>query len=212
MEKIPTLFLRDLENMRLVTRNVNPDAAWVFDSNAIATVKKDGTNIRVTVVNGQCTHVEKRRNPTREEKKLGAEPGYIDAHREDPSDKHIFAAVDATSFRDWPDGAWSCEALGPKIQGGIESVTPCLYAFLLNPVIAPGFPDGDLTYDKIKSYLESHEIEGIVWHHPDGRMCKVKRRDFNLPWPSQSMTTETARPSIGISNTTLQRELGYNPE
>ena len=27
------------------------------------------------------------------------------------------------------------------------------------------------------------EIEGVVWHHPDGRMAKVKRRDFGLVWP-----------------------------
>lgn len=182
MEKIPTLFLRDPENMRLVTQNVNPDAAWVFDSHAIATVKKDGTNIRVTVVNGRCTHVEKRRNPTREEKALGAEPGYIDALRENPSDKHIFAAVDATNFQSWPNGAWSCEALGPKIQGGIESTTPCLYAFSLHPVLIVDFPDGIPTYDLIKSYLESHEIEGIVWHG-HAKTAKIKRRDFGLKWP-----------------------------
>lgn len=24
--------------------------------------------------------------------------------------------------------------------------------------------------------------EGLVWHHPDGRMAKVKRTDFGLPW------------------------------
>ena len=27
------------------------------------------------------------------------------------------------------------------------------------------------------------DIEGIVWHHPDGRMAKIKRRDFGLSWP-----------------------------
>jgi hypothetical protein len=30
------------------------------------------------------------------------------------ADKHIFAAVDATDFSKWPDGSWSCEAVGPK--------------------------------------------------------------------------------------------------
>ena len=29
MKKIPTLFIRDPQNMKLVTREVNPDAAWV---------------------------------------------------------------------------------------------------------------------------------------------------------------------------------------
>src|SRR5712691_12134969 len=98
MDKIPTLFLRNPENMRLVTHEVNPEATWVFDGNAVPTRKRDGTNIRVHILNGTCTLVEKRRNPTREEKATGAEPGYVDANRNDSSDKHIFAAVDATNF------------------------------------------------------------------------------------------------------------------
>src|SRR5438309_1943884 len=103
MEKIPTLFVRNPENMKLVTRDVNPDAAWIFTANVVPTVKKDGMNIRVNVVLGGVASVEKRRNPTREEKALGAEPGYVMANRDDPSDKHIFAAVDATDFSTWPE-------------------------------------------------------------------------------------------------------------
>src|SRR5260221_30671 len=100
MEKIPTLFLRNPERMQLVTREVSPDAAWVLEGHGVPTVKKDGTNILVTVVAGKLSHGEKRRNPTREEKAMGAEPGYVDASRDDPADKHIFAAVDATNFSD----------------------------------------------------------------------------------------------------------------
>lgn len=182
MHKIPTLFIRNPQNMKLVTRDVNPDAAWVFDGGAIPTIKKDGTNIRVTVAGGQCTHVEKRRNPTREEKALGVEPDYIDADRNDPNDKHIFASVDATSFPGWPDGAWPCEALGPKIQGGIEASQPMLYSFALTPlVIAEPF---ELSFDGIRYYLAWHAIEGIVWHdEKHEQFAKIKRRDFNLPWP-----------------------------
>ncbi len=184
MEKIPTLFVRNPENMKLVTRDINPDAAWVFTANVVPTVKKDGTNIRVTVQDNECVHVEKRRNPTREEKAAGAEPGYVDASRDDPQDKHIFAAVDATDFSSFIDGMWPCEALGPKIQGGIESDISCLYPFWLNPIVLSHVA---LNYDAIKAFLEEHPIEGIVWqdvHHY--RAVKVKRRDFNLPWPIRS--------------------------
>lgn len=35
------------------------------------------------------------------------------------------------------------------------------------------------TYDGLRSLLsKSFPFEGIVWHHPDGRMAKLKRRDF----------------------------------
>ena len=27
-------------------------------------------------------------------------------------------------------------------------------------------------------------IKGIVFHHPDGRMAKIRRKDFGLKWPS----------------------------
>lgn len=182
MKKIPTLFVRDPQNMKIVTREVNPDAAWVFDGYATPTVKKDGTNIRVTVVGGRCTHVEKRRNPTREEKAQGMEPGYVGANRGDPGDKHIYAAVDATNFAGWPDAAWSCEALGPKIQGGVECSIPVLYSFIRSPlVIAEPI---ELSYDGIRDFLATHEIEGIVWHDRQlYRYAKIKRRDFGFPWP-----------------------------
>lgn len=26
-------------------------------------------------------------------------------------------------------------------------------------------------------------MKKIPWWHPSGRMCKIKRRDFGLPWP-----------------------------
>jgi|SRR5450631_53954 len=184
MQKIPTLFLRDPTNMKLVTREVNPDAAWVLEGQGTPTRKKDGTSIRVTVQDGRCVKLEKRRNPTREEKAQGAEPGYIDAHRDDPADKHIFAACDQehymASTHAWPDGVYSCEALGPKIQGGVESGVPLLYPFTLHP---ERLSENPRTFEAIRDFLTQTEIEGIVWHHEDGRMAKIKRKDFGLPWP-----------------------------
>ncbi len=180
MEKIPTLFLRNPDNMTLVKQEVNPDAMWVLEGYGIPTRKKDGTNVRVTVKDQECIHIEKRRNPTRTEKANGAEPGYIDAHRNDPADKHLIAACDETNYIGWPDGVYSCEALGPKIQGGVEFGLPVLYPFTLVPEVLREDPR---TYSEIRNFLARNEMEGIVWHHEDGRMAKIKRRDFGLPWP-----------------------------
>lgn len=41
----------------------------------------------------------------------------------------------------------------------------------------------ELSFGGIQSFLSVTPVEGIVWHHHDGRMAKIKRRDFNLPWP-----------------------------
>jgi hypothetical protein len=32
----------------------------------------------------------------------------------------------------------------------------------------------------IAQYLREHDIKGIVWHHPDGRMAKIKGKDFGI--------------------------------
>jgi hypothetical protein len=187
MKKIPTLFVRNPENMKLVTREVNPECEWLFNEPSFATIKKDGTNIQVIVHDGKCINVNKRRNPTREQKALGDEPGYIQADRNDSADQYIFAAVDATDFSNWPNGDWSCEALGPKIQGGIESNVPELYPFSLYSTVIIDFSNiENITYDYIQKYLEDHEIEGIVWREAaeeNPRFAKIKRRDFGLQWP-----------------------------
>jgi hypothetical protein len=180
MEKIPTLFLRDPGNMSRVTREVDPAAAWVLAGEGTPTVKRDGTNVRVVVRDGRLRQVWKRRNPTREEKAAGAEPGYVGCLADDPGNKHTLAAVAATDFVVWPDGEWPCEALGPKIQGGVEGGGPRLYPFSWAP---ERLPDCERTFDGIRALLERLPVEGVVWHHPDGRMAKLKRRDFGFPWP-----------------------------
>ena len=35
-----------------------------------------------------------------------------------------------------------------------------------------------LDFDGLAVWLHAHPWEGIVWHHPDGRMAKLKKRDF----------------------------------
>lgn len=184
MQKIPTLFVRDESNPRLVTEMVTSGCEWVLSGEGKATRKYDGTNVRVTVRGGKCAHVEKRRNPSREEKKFGAEPGYVDASRDDASNKWIFAAVDATDFSDWPDGAWSCEAVGPKIQGGPDGLDAGLVPFSLPSFVETHAVNNSVrTFDDLKAFLANTMIEGIVWHHSDGRMAKIKRRDFGFKWP-----------------------------
>lgn len=182
MKKIETIFDRD-ENFK-VTPKVRAGCEWVFAGEGIPTEKLDGTNVRLTVENGKLIHVEKRRNPTKEEKTQGIEPGYIDANRNDPSDKHIFGAVDNTIVLNWPDGLHECEAVGTKIQGNpLELAIPRCYPFKLAPVVLPDMPRN---FDAIKEYilgLESryspgHLAEGVVFHHPDGRMAKIKQKDF----------------------------------
>lgn len=184
MKKIETIFNRD-NNFKVIPQ-FRSGCEWVQAGEGVLTEKLDGTNIRLTVKSGQIAHVEKRRNPTRQEKSEGVEPGYIDAYRNDPQDKHIFKAVDGTSTSDWPDGIYEAEAVGPKIQGNpLELKQPTCYPFKFRPVV---LPDCQRTFMGIKEYVlnlesqfsPSHLAEGIVFHHSDGRMAKIKRKDFDI--------------------------------
>ena len=41
--------------------------------------------------------------------------------------------------------------------------------------------DAPRTFDALRAFLADHDdIEGIVWHHPDGRMVKIKGKDFGI--------------------------------
>lgn len=182
MQKIETIFDRD-EHFR-VTPKVRVGTEWVFNGEGIATEKIDGTNVKLTVESGKIIKVEKRRNPSKEEKLSGVEPGYVDAKRDAPEDKHIFRAADNTDVTNWANGSWSCEAIGPKIQGnplGLEK--PICYNFTLYPTVVSNVPR---TYGGLKEFFKNfdsvyspgHKAEGIVFHRSDGVMAKIKARDF----------------------------------
>ena len=76
------------------------------------------------------------------------------------------------------DGTY--ELIGPKVQGNPHDM-------LIHSLVPHGLVqirEAGRTFDNIRKLLaENTHVEGIVWHHEDGRMAKIKRRDFGLPWP-----------------------------
>jgi hypothetical protein len=182
MDKIPTLFERD-DRFHVVDKP-RAECAWVFNGEGSGTEKLDGTNVRLTTRSGHLVRVEKRRNPTKVQKQLGIVDGwYVDAD-DSAEDKWIVDAARNTDVTGWPDGEHSCEALGPRIQGnplGLEE-RRCI-PFNLE---IPEYVDVPRTFDGLHEFLTTldsrfapgHLAEGIVFHHPDGRRAKIKRKDF----------------------------------
>lgn len=183
MEKIPTIFNRG-DNFRVIDQ-VREGCEWVFSGEGTATEKVDGTNVRLTIRAGQCVRVEKRRNPTKVQKKNGVFDGwYVDADEYGQEDKWIYEAVGNTEVKSWPDGEHSCEALGPKIQGnplGLEH-----HLCVPFDLEIPSYDEIPRSYDGLykalteleSRYSPAHLAEGIVFHHSDGRRAKIKRKDF----------------------------------
>ncbi len=183
IEKIPTIFERG-EGFKVIDRP-RAECEWVFAGEGIPTEKLDGTNIRVTIRCGEVVRIEKRQNPSKIQKRKGIIDGwYVDADEFDKTDQWIFAAVRETETGKWLDGEHPCEALGPRIQGnplGLEHHI-CV-PFNLD---IPRYAQLPLTYEGLANSLAMLEslyapgqlAEGIVFHHPDGRRAKIKRKDF----------------------------------
>lgn len=183
MEKIPTLFERD--DTFGVTPRVRAGCEWVLAGEGAATEKLDGTNVRLTVRSGQLVRLEKRRNPTKVQKKQGIKDGwYVDADEFGPEDRWIYDAARSTDITAWPDGEHVCEALGPSVQGNPLGLSK--HVCLPFNVQAPVYEDSPRTFDGLRAFLAAipsryspgHTAEGIVFHHPDGRRAKIKRKDF----------------------------------
>jgi len=173
MKKIPTIFKRNPENMKEILRLQNPAASWVFAGEGLATRKYDGT----------CCLISEGKFFKRREIKDGKQKpdDFILADSDeitgkivgwvpvDQNDKyHMEAFMDSLA-----DGTY--ELCGPKVQSNPEKYERHV---LIRHETAEQYPDCPRDFDGIKNFIENMDIEGIVFHHPDGRMAKIKKRDF----------------------------------
>ncbi len=188
MNKIPTIFERDPKTYK-VTAEIRPECLWILSEEAIATEKLDGMNVRLTTRRGEIVRVERRNNPTKQQKARGiVEPWYREAFRD--ADQHIIKATGFTDVSKWCDGEHCCEAIGPSLQNNplglkdpvcvsidLGSDSCCLA--LKTQYLATDF---DVFRQWIlmleSSYSPGHPAEGVVFHHWDGRRAKIKRKDF----------------------------------
>lgn len=179
MKKIPTLFVRDEVDRRYVTPQVTPGCEWVLAGEGIPTRKFDGTCVLIRYglhgTEALC----------RREVKAGKEtPPNFEAIEHDPvtgktvgwepSDQSGFARyVNEAIYPGIQPGTY--ELIGPRINGNPENWSD--HALIRHGVVALTNPD-PLTFETLRDALLGEPFEGIVWHHPDGRMAKLKRRDF----------------------------------
>lgn len=183
MQKIISLFRRNYDGDRLVRDEVTPGAEWVLAGEGVATRKWDGT----------CCKIEKGGLYKRYDAKKGKTPpaGFIPAQDPDPvtghwpgwllvgmgsEDKYFRQAIEGYGelAAEFEDGTY--ELVGPKINGNSEG-------FESHQLIRHGIhiiEDLPRTFEHIQGYLSVAAIEGIVWHHPDGRMVKIKAKDFGI--------------------------------
>ena|SRR3990167_2666717 len=187
MKKVISLFKRDYEGTRLVYNEIVPGAEWVQAGEGIATIKIDGTSCLIE--NGKIYKrydVKKGRAvpngfiPAQDPDPMtGHWPGWVEILRNDPSDQWHVEAFDNQNINTIYDGTY--ELIGPKVQGNPYNLSQ-------HELVKHGSwsfrEDPPRTFDELKEFFSQNPIyEGIVWHHPNGDMVKIKRRDFGLLWP-----------------------------
>jgi hypothetical protein len=178
MKKIPTIFKRNPDNMKELLREPNPEADWVFAGEGVATRKYDGT----------CCLVKDGVYYKRREIKPGQElpQDFMLADTDAITGKRVgWVPVDTTGREDcWHMDAWhpglkdgTYELIGPRVQGNPERVSTHLLIVHAN---TEKYPEVPRSCEGIKGWLSTMNIEGLVFHHQDGRMAKIKKRDFGM--------------------------------
>lgn len=182
MKKTPTIFVRDMTKQpALVVPEWKAGCEWVRDGEGIATRKYDGT---CCLIQGGMLY--RRRELKKDQPaptdfvqadfndETGKTVGWVPVGAGD-EDKWYREAFD--SLTDKADGTY--ELLGPKTQGNKDKF-PANCLIKHSDMLA--FEEAPRSFDELKAWLAGEWIEGLVWHHPDGRMAKIKRRDFGLKW------------------------------
>lgn len=180
MKKIISVFQRNYDSDRLIRNEVVPGAEWVLAGEGTATQKLDGS----------CCMVMGGILFKRYDAKKGKHPpvGFIPAQDADlttghwpgwlqiadgPEDRWLREAWTSLAFV-LPDGTY--EAIGPHFQGNPEHAS-CDSLIRHGSIVLMDCP---MDFDGIREYLSHYDIEGVVFHHPDGRMAKVKKRDYGM--------------------------------
>lgn len=180
MNKIPTMFERDWagDKSRVIDK-IHAGCEWVAAGEGIATRKIDGTS---------CLVRDGRLYKRREVRHGDPLPPDFELSTHDHETGKVVGWVPVA---DGPEDRWHREAfakqpdlengtyelVGPKIQGNTDSFTENVLVSHSNTGL---HPDAPRTFEGLREWLHGLDIEGIVFHHPDGRMAKIKQRDFGL--------------------------------
>lgn len=190
MKKMPSLFARNFEGDRKVRNEVNAESQWVADGEGVATRKWDGQAVLIKDGSAFKRYDAKvGRTPPPDfmpaqpapDPVSGHWPGWVPAVNKDSRailESLAWARINMFPNGVIPDGTY--EAVGPLI-GTRHGPNP--EGLTEQVLVAHGADqlDAPRDFDGLMEFLKDRSIEGIVWHHSDGRMTKIKMHDFPYP-------------------------------
>lgn len=196
MKKIPCLFEREFENHRpTLLQSVSEGCEWVLEGVGKATVKYDGTACAVIGGKLYARYDCRPNKKARKKHKKGdawlltefptPPEGSISCQEADVITGHFphWVLVGEQSnykyhreaFSGQPDGTY--ELMGEKINGNKSNLSGHIFVLHGENIV-----ELERTFAGIKKWLKEHGEEGLVFHAPDGRMCKIRRKDYGFSW------------------------------
>lgn len=187
MKKIPTLFERVFEGHKIVDilPNITPGCEEAF-LNGKATIKMDGSCC--AIIDGEFyKRYDCKKGKTPPEGAIpccdpdpvtGHLPHWVKVNTSDPADKWFVAAYKCALKHNMNLTDHTYEAIGCHFQGN-----PYKLGYDILEPHGISNKQVERTFEGVKSYLEEHAIEGLVFWLNDEPVCKIKRSDFGLPWP-----------------------------
>lgn len=182
MPKLESPFVRVGKN-HTVTPKINPGYEWVFeDESVIAQEKLDGTNVSIIIKNSKIIRVFNRLNEV--ELDIWSRNSIIE------SVKNSYHK----GYCNLPDGQHFGETVGIGINGNPYELDTQLWlpfnTYCANYLTYKSWGKYPKDFDTISSwfqndllplfYMKRHYgnregfVEGVVFHHPDGRMAKLR--------------------------------------
>lgn len=187
MKKIPTLFERVYENHRIV--DIKPNITHGCEEAFLhgdATVKIDGSCY--AIIDGEFY----KRYDAKKGKKppvgaipccepdpiTGHHPHWVKVDPDNPADKWFWRAYLTTKEIDGVIEDGTYEAVGKHFNGN-------LYNMEIDRLERHGIRERFVkrTFEDVREYLRTTNIEGLVFWLDGEPVCKIKRSDFGFDWP-----------------------------
>jgi hypothetical protein len=184
MKKMSTLFKVDYHKKGepgVIYNEIRPENMWVIEeAGVIATQKFDGS--ACAIIKGILykrfdakvgKNIPAGAIPCQEPDPISLHhPHWVKVNQELPQDKYFLEAFH--NLTDKIDGTY--ELCGPKVGSNRENLSK-------HQLIKHGsvvIPTNDYSFNNIYGILKSMDIEGIVFHGSDNKMCKIRKSDFGL--------------------------------
>lgn len=185
-KKIPTALVRNPEDRSKVLAEITPGCEWVFNGEGVPTRKWNGTCVMFDVEGRWWARREIKPGKTPPPNYVAIDYDEVTGKTQgwEPIEQSDFAKFHAEALsyiyhpEDLDDGTY--ELIGPKINGNTDGAE---FHMLARHKIAPvadsvvGVSLEDI-FTVLPIWCHENGAEGVVWHHPDGRMAKLKARDL----------------------------------